>query len=185
MKETRYFKQFFEEEPSYLRPEDNLYFIDLTFDFESLTGEIIIPNPGGQMDMVPMSYQQEKWVKNVLENLNHKQIWGTMWTLLDKSGYDAIVDELITTKTPLICYSIIAPANETKQVLGYFEKHQLQPKLCRFSLPEKPVTTIKLTDTLFEKIKQMTNWESLKTPATPNLIQADTEIVWEMIDWTS
>jgi len=77
-----------------LRPDNNLYWIKITFDRNSQNGTLTIPDPGGMMDMVPQSFKQEAWVTDTVKDLNVKQTWATVWNILDEETYLTLVNLL-------------------------------------------------------------------------------------------
>lgn len=94
MKEIRKYRQYFKEEPSILRPGNNLYWLTLEFDFDSKHGQLTIPDCGGQVDMVPKSGQQQDWVIDLMDELEHKRVWATVWEFSKQEVYEAILKAL-------------------------------------------------------------------------------------------
>lgn len=94
MKELRKYGQYFEEEPSVLRPENNLYWLKLEFDFDSRHGQLTIADCGGQMDMVPKSERQQDWVIDLMDKLEHKRVWATVWKFSKQEVYEGILKAL-------------------------------------------------------------------------------------------
>jgi len=94
MKYTHRYQLFFDEKPSILRPKNNLYWVEIEFDSVQQKGQLRIPDCGGMMDMLPKSSQQEAWIKSILTGLNTKQIWVTIWDLLDESTYKAALTKI-------------------------------------------------------------------------------------------
>lgn len=94
MIEKKIYKQFFDEEPRTLRPKDNLYYLEIEFDFTINRGKLTIQDCGGMMDMLACSPKQEKWAEEIMKPLIYKRIWVTVWEFYGDDTYNKILQEI-------------------------------------------------------------------------------------------
>jgi len=182
MKEIRQYQQFFKESSDVRRPENNTYAFDLTFEVEPKYGKLMIPDCGGMTDMLPLSPLQATWVKQLMQQIEHKKVWGTIWKLLNRKAYDKTVAAIEATEAELKKFYLEAEAQALEEVLTYVQQYDLQPKHCQYpsvdsSWPQK----IELSAAFYSKKKQLDSWEELNALFGTKHLQADTKIRWIMV----
>lgn len=130
MIEHRRYLKYFNEKSSILRPEDNRYSFDLTFDLEKQQGTLRIPDPGGMMDMLAMSPQQEAWVVKILEGQNVNRTWTTFWELLDLETYQTVITLLNKNDAKFNSHRIDTKANELDELITFIKMNDFKLKSC-------------------------------------------------------